>query len=200
MDLTHKDENTESTEERTIMMDSIKALHTGEVRNEDSSDDSGYESVPGSEESLSGDGEPAEDEVTEEEYQEYLAAKKERNKKIKAKNRHRRTFSHILTGVLLSVFIISISAFLATYIVKSALDFTGIGKTYCQAEIHINEDSTTDEIAQDLANLGIINMPDVFKLYTKMFGKGDKFIRVLSRLTQLCRTVRLFLSCRQCLL
>ena len=77
----------------------------------------------------------------------------------------------------MSVFIISISAFLATYIVKSALDFTGIGKTYCQAEIHINEDSTTDEIAQDLANLGIINMPDVFKLYTKMFGKGDKFIK-----------------------
>ena len=30
MDLTHKDENTDSTEERTIMMDSIKALHTGE--------------------------------------------------------------------------------------------------------------------------------------------------------------------------
>ena len=79
MDLTHKDENTESTEERTIMMDSIKALHTGEVRNEDSSYDSGYESVPGGEESHSGDGEPAEDEVTEEEYQEYLAAKKERN-------------------------------------------------------------------------------------------------------------------------
>ena len=74
MDLTHKDENTESTEERTIMMDSIKALHTGEVRNEDSSYDSGYESVPGSEESLSGDGEPAEDEETEEEYQESLAA------------------------------------------------------------------------------------------------------------------------------
>ena len=72
MDLTHKDENTESTEERTIMMDSIKALHTGEVRNEDSSYDSGYESVHGGEESHSGDGEPAEDEVTEEEYQEYL--------------------------------------------------------------------------------------------------------------------------------
>ena len=66
MDLTHKDENTESTEERTIMMDSIKALHTGEVRNEDSSYDSGYESVHGGEESHSGDGEPAEDEVTEE--------------------------------------------------------------------------------------------------------------------------------------
>lgn len=85
MDLTHKDENTESTEERTIMMDSIKALHTGEVRNEDSSHDSGYESVPGSEEPLSGDGEPAEDEVTEEEYQEYLAAKKNATRKSKRK-------------------------------------------------------------------------------------------------------------------
>ena len=48
MDLTHKDENTESTEERTIMMDSIKALHTGEVRNEEPSYDGGYESVPDS--------------------------------------------------------------------------------------------------------------------------------------------------------
>ena len=85
MDLTHKDENTESTEERTIMMDSIKALHTGEVRNEDSSYDSGYENVPGGEESLSGDGEPAEDEVTEEEYQEFLRQKKNATRKSKRK-------------------------------------------------------------------------------------------------------------------
>ena len=103
MDLTHKDENTESTEERTIMMDSIKSLHTGEVRNEDSSDDSGYESVPGSEESLSGDGGPAEGEVTEEEYQEYLAAKKERNKKIKAKNRHTENVSTYSLQAFLSL-------------------------------------------------------------------------------------------------
>lgn len=167
-------ENTGNTEDRTIMMNSLKDFHTGEVEQSEPSYDSESEN-----DDASGDNDNAEDsdEVTEEEYQEYLARKKERNKKIKAKNRHRRTMSHILAGVLLSIFIISVSAFLATYIVKSALDFTGIGKTYCQAEIHINEDSTTDEIAQDLANLGIINMPDVFKLYTNMFGKGDKFIK-----------------------
>ena len=167
-------ENTDNTNERTIMMDSLKSFHTGEVENDEPSYDSGLENdTPDS------DSENEEDvnAVTEEEYQEYLARKKERNKQIKAKNRHRRTWSHILAGVLLSVFIISVSAFLATYIVKSALDFTGIGKTYCQAEIHIDEDSTTEEIAQNLANLGIINMPDVFKLYTDMFGKGDKFIK-----------------------
>ena len=85
MDLTHKDENTESTEERTIMMDSIKALHTGEVRNEDSSYDSGYESVPGGEESHSGDGEPAEDEVTEKNIRNILRQKKNATRKSKQK-------------------------------------------------------------------------------------------------------------------
>lgn len=118
-----------------------------------------------------------EKEVTEEEYQEYLAKKRERAKEVKKKNRHRRTFAHILGGVLLSVFIISISSFLAVYIIKSALDFTGIGKTYCQAEVVITEDSTTDDIAQQLANLGIINMPDVFKMYTHFSKADDKFIK-----------------------
>ena len=50
-----------------------------------------------------------EDEVTEEEYREYLREKRERQKKLKARKRHTRTFTHILGGVLLSVFIVSIS-------------------------------------------------------------------------------------------
>ena len=118
-----------------------------------------------------------EDEVTEEEYREYLREKRERQKKLKARKRHTRTFTHILGGVLLSVFIVSISAFLAVYIIKSALDFTGIGKTYCQAQIHISEDSTIDDISQDLANMGIITMPDVFKFYVNTFGSDDEFIK-----------------------
>ena len=121
--------------------------------------------------------EEVEDEVTEEEYQQYLAEKKKRAKKIKTKNRHKRTFAHILAGVLLSVFIVSVSAFLAVYIIKSALDFTGIGKTYCQAQIYISEDSTVDEISKDLATLGIITMPDVFAFYTKISDAEDDFIK-----------------------
>ncbi len=120
--------------------------------------------------------EKSDDEITEEEYQEYLREKKERQKKIKAHNRHRRTFSHILVGVLLSVLIVSVSAFLSVYIIKSALDFTGIGKTYCQAQIHISEDDSTDDIADRLAALGIITMPDFFKVYVSASESENDFI------------------------
>lgn len=164
-----------NTEDRTIQMDSIKDFNTGDVPSYTETDepDTVSDKTDSSDEAKPSDS----DEVTEEEYQEYIAEKKERAKKIKAKNRHIRTFSHILTGVLLSIFIISVSSFLAVYIVKSALDFTGIGKTYCQAEIYIDEKTTVDDIAQDLANLGIITMPDVFKMYTKAFGKDEGFVK-----------------------
>ncbi|MCH5324337.1 MAG: endolytic transglycosylase MltG [Eubacterium sp.] len=121
--------------------------------------------------------EPNEDEVTEEEYQDYLRRKRIRNQKIKKKNRHRRTFSHIFAGILLSVFIISVSSFLAVYIIKTAFDFTGIGKTYCQAQVYIDDDSTTDDIAMQLANQGVITMPDIFKMYVSMTDKEDGFIK-----------------------
>ena len=175
MDVANNSDVSTNTEDRTIQMDSLKDVSTGDLPSQSKYEEFAYEAE---EYELKDSSESTEsDEVTEEEYQEYLAEKKERAKKIKAKNRHIRTFSHILTGVLLSVFIISVSAFLAVYIVKSALDFTGIGKAYCQAEIYIDEDTTADELAQDLANLGIITMPDVFKVYTKAFGKDKDFVK-----------------------
>ncbi len=123
------------------------------------------------------EGEIAEDEVTEAEYRQYLREKHTRNKKIKKKNAHRRTFSHIFAGVLLSVFILSVSAFLAVYIIKTAFDFTGIGKTYCQAQVYIDDGSTTDDIAMQLANQGVITMPEIFKMYVSMSDADDDFIK-----------------------
>ena len=70
-------ENTDNTNERTIMMDSLKSFHTGEVETDEPSYDSGPENdTPDS------DSENEEDvnAVTEEEYQEYRARKKENNK------------------------------------------------------------------------------------------------------------------------
>ena len=97
-----------NTEDRTIQMDSIKDFNTGDVPSYTETDEP--ETVSDITDS-SDEAKPSDsDEVTEEEYQEYIAEKKERAKKIKAKNRHIRTFSHILTGVLLSVFIISVSS------------------------------------------------------------------------------------------
>lgn len=169
--------NQSEQNDSTIQIDSIKnAQLTNELEQDYTVNVSGeqnYDSYQNSAEQQ----DDGEGEVTEEEYQEYLREKKERVKEIKAKKRHRRTFSHIFTGVLLSVFIISVSAFLAVYIIKSALDFTGIGKAYCQAQVVIKEDDTADEIAEKLANLGVINMPDVFKMYINLSGDGDKFIK-----------------------
>ena len=61
MDLAHKDENTGSTEERTIMMDSLNDFHTGEVNHDEPSYDSNPDTSDKSEENTLPDDE--EDEV-----------------------------------------------------------------------------------------------------------------------------------------
>lgn len=169
--------------EKTIMMNAVRygdnvsfSKDYIKPENEEAYDESEDEYYEADEQAEPEVAESENTEVTEEEYQEYLREKKERNKKIKAKNRHRRTFSHILGGVLLSVLIVSVSAFFSVYIIKAILDFTAIGKTYCQAQVHIEEGDTIEDISMDLANLGIINMPKIFTTYTKITGKDDKFV------------------------
>ncbi len=159
----------------TIQIDSIRQA-TAVMEKEDVTEYSSASEAVFQDNTADSDETDAE-EVTEEEYQQYLSEKKKQKKKAKSRKRHTRTFAHIFGGILLSVFIISISSFLAVYIIKSALDFTGIGKTYCQAQIYINDDATVDEVAEDLANLGIISMPDVFKFYTKLSDSEDDFIK-----------------------
>ena len=174
-------EETSVGAQSTVQFDKIEDITGQTAVNTDalaeSEDNSGYSATEAENATVESYAEEDEDEVTEEEYQQYLIEKKRHAKKIKAKNRHRRTLTHILAGALLSVFIVSVSAFLAVYIVKSALDFTGIGKTYCQAQIYISEDSTVDDISKELANLGIITMPDVFSLYTKFSNAENDFIK-----------------------
>ena len=70
-------ENTGNTEDRTIMMNSLKDFHTGEVEQSEPS----YDSEPENDDA-SGDNDNAEDsdEVTEEEYQEYLKVYKNGDK------------------------------------------------------------------------------------------------------------------------
>ena len=70
-------ENTGNTEDRTIMMNSLKDFHTGEVEQSEPSYDSESEN-----DDASGDNDNAEDsdEVTEEEYQEYLKVYKNGDK------------------------------------------------------------------------------------------------------------------------
>lgn len=108
---------------------------------------------------------------TAEEYEEYIETAEERKariKQLKAQKRHRRTFTHIFGAVLLSVLIISVSAVLAVFIVRTSLDFTGVGKTFFETQIEINSDTTTKDIAQKLTDSGIIYMPEIFCMYANM--------------------------------
>lgn len=102
--------------------------------------------------------------------------KKERIKKLKAKKRHKRTFTHIFGASLLTVFLISVSVVLAIFIIKTSLDFTGIGKAYYETQINITDDTTTEDLAEKLNKNGIIYMPEVFCMYAKMFNADAEYV------------------------
>ncbi|MGN0596202.1 MAG: hypothetical protein ACI4J1_02590, partial [Ruminiclostridium sp.] len=96
-----------------------------------------------------------------------VAERKERLRKERKRYERRRTFAHIFGGILLSVLIISLSAFFAFYIVQSALDFTGIAQNEFEVELEIPDNATTDEVAEILAENGIIKLPKLFEIYSK---------------------------------
>ena len=104
------------------------------------------------------------------------AALKAKRKKEQKSYERRRTFAHIFGGVLLSVLIISLSAFFAFYIVRSALDFTGIAQNEFDVEIEIPENATTDEVADILQQNGIIDLPKLFEVYSKVSDADGKYI------------------------
>lgn len=101
-----------------------------------------------------------------------------------------RTFTHVFGGVLLVVFIVSVSAFLSMFIVRAALDFTGITTRENEIQVDIPEGATTEEIAQILyspysgsAGSGIINMPDLFCFYSRVSGKDGGYLHGLFTLS-----------------
>lgn len=104
------------------------------------------------------------------------AERREMLRKERRRYEHRRTFAHIFGGILLSVLIISLSAFFAFYIVQSALDFTGIAQNEFEVELEIPDNASTDEVAEILAENGIIKLPKLFEIYSKMTDADGKYI------------------------
>lgn len=99
------------------------------------------------------------------------AEQKQRRKQAIARDQRTRTFIHVFSGVLLSVFLTSVSIFLAVYIVRAFLDYTGIARDTYEVEIEIPAHADAQEIAQILADNHIIDMPSMFVLYAKLTGK-----------------------------
>ncbi|MDR0196764.1 MAG: endolytic transglycosylase MltG, partial [Oscillospiraceae bacterium] len=107
-----------------------------------------------------------------------LKEEAERKRRRRARE-HVRTFTHIFGSVLLVVFIVSVSVFLAQYIVRAALDFTGITVESLEYTVEIPGDAPTEDIAEILKDAGIIGMPELFCLYSRISDKDGKYLRGL---------------------
>lgn len=104
------------------------------------------------------------------------AGKKKKKKKKKKRNR--------LPGVLiLTTFIFAVSIVLAMVIIGFGKDMLGIGKSDTTKLIIIKEGATTEQIAEQLKDEGIIKSPKFFVLFSRlrkadsMYIAGEHFIR-----------------------
>lgn len=101
--------------------------------------------------------------------------KEERIKQQKAKQT-RKTAVQIFLGVFLSVCIIGLSAHFGLKLLNSALDFTGIVSTEFEVQVEIPENATSKEVAEILADKGLISMPDLFCSYAENAGADGNFV------------------------
>ena len=100
------------------------------------------------------------------------AAQPERKKK----RRRRRGHGNFIFGLLLTVFIISVSILAAVFILKCAKEFLGIGKSDIEIVVDIPMNSSTADIANQLYNEGIIRDEKLFRVFSKLKGTDGTYI------------------------
>lgn len=107
-----------------------------------------------------------------------IRQKKRREQYIKQQkaNQTRKTAIQIFLGVFLSVCIIGLSANFGVKLLNSALDFTGIVSSEFEVQVEIPENATSEEVAEILADKGLISMPDLFRSYAESKDADGKFV------------------------
>lgn len=106
------------------------------------------------------------DEDEEEEYEE---------KPVK-KRRRRGGGRHIIFGLILSVFIISVSILAAAFILKCSKEVLGIGRSDIEIVVDIPMNSGTADIAEQLYSEGIIEDVNLFRAFSKFKGTDGTYI------------------------
>lgn len=168
----------------TMELDSISDVHysdnTGEIMPRDKFTDMNSTEDDMEKTRLMDSVVPESDESAEpvEQYAASNPVKKRRKKKKKKKHQtnHTRTFGQIFLGVLLSVIAIAVGAFLAYKLIVALMDFTGMAKASKEYEISITDDMGVKQIAEELHENGIIEMPGLFTAYIDLFEEKDKFL------------------------
>lgn len=94
----------------------------------------------------------------------------------KKRKKKKRGHGHIIFGLLLSVFIISVSILAAVFILNCSKEFLAIGKSDIELVIDIPMNSSTADIAEILYNEGIISNIDLFRFFSKFKGSDGTYI------------------------
>lgn len=105
---------------------------------------------------------------TEKERKEEEKAHKKRNK-LKAR-KNKRIFSLVWLAMVLLV-----SFTLASYLITGSNDFFAVGRIQGSAEVEIPENVTEEQLAQLLADKGVVNEPQFFELYCKVTADMEGF-------------------------
>ncbi len=153
------EETTESFAENEELAEEAAALDTEETEQSE-------EYIP---EDESGKGELSDD-------KEYDEEEAPPNRYKEKKRRKRRGHGHLIFGLLLSAFIISVSILAAVFILKWAKELLGIDKSDREVVLDIPMNSSTVDIAEILYNEGIITDINLFRVYSKFKGADGTYI------------------------
>lgn len=82
-----------------------------------------------------------------------------------------RTLAYILIALLLCAAILGVSAYASTYLVKWALDFTGVASAEFKIDVTIPDDADIETVAAILSENNIINDAKFFKMYADFADK-----------------------------
>ncbi len=116
------------------------------------------------------------DEPEQQESPENPVRKRKKRRKKKHQFNHTRTMGHVFLGVVLSVCAICAGVFLAWKVIVGLMDYTGMAKRSHEADITITSGMNVDDIAEELHDNGIIEMPWLFKAYINFADKADGFL------------------------
>ena len=98
------------------------------------------------------------------------------NRYKEKKRRKKRGHGHLVFGLLLSAFIISVSILAAVFILKWAKELLGIDKSEREVVLDIPMNSSTVDIAEILYNEGIITDINLFRVFSKFKGADGTYI------------------------
>lgn len=91
------------------------------------------------------------------------------NAKSKKKKRRKRNYT-AYGGIVIATLVLCVSILLSLFIIVVGRDVLGIESSGVEFTIYVPSGSTTDDIAQQLYDEGVIQYKDVFKLISKVKG------------------------------